>query len=89
MDTLGVYKKLAKIQGELFVPKGNRNDFGKYNYRSCEDILKTVKPLCEKHNCVLYLTNDMDRIEERVYVRAVVHLIDLDDMSEVTSVAHA
>ena len=86
---MSVYKKLAEIQKELFVPKGNRNDFGKYNYRSCEDILKTVKPLCEKNNCVLFITNNMVNIGERNYVEARVTLVDLENAEEITSIAHA
>jgi len=84
-----IYEKLAKIQSELFVPKDNRNDFGKYNYRSCEDILKTVKPLCEKNKCVLYITNGIVEIGGRVYVEAICHLYDLEDASEIVSTAHA
>jgi hypothetical protein len=41
-----VESKLLEIQTRLFVPKGQRNEFGKYDYRSCEDIEKAVKPLC-------------------------------------------
>jgi len=40
-----IHIKLAKIQQKLKAPKGQRNDFGKYNYRSAEDILESVKPL--------------------------------------------
>jgi len=38
-------KELLAIQQELKAPKGQRNNFGKYNYRSCEDILEAVKPI--------------------------------------------
>lgn len=86
---MSVYKKLADIQKELFVPKGNRNDFGNYNYRSCEDILKTVKPLCEKHGCVLHMTNDLVNIGERNYVEACCTLVDLESSESVYSKAHA
>ena len=84
-----IYEKLAKIQSELFVPKGNRNDFGKYNYRSCEDILKTVKPLCEKNKAVLYMTNDLEEVGGRIYVKATASLIDLEDGTQVNVTAHA
>jgi hypothetical protein len=40
-----IHNKLAEIQQKLKAPKGQRNDFGKYNYRSAEDILESVKPL--------------------------------------------
>ena len=48
-----VMAKLGLIQSELFVPKDQRNDFGKYNYRSCENILTAVKPLCEKKSLLI------------------------------------
>jgi len=40
-----IHTKLAKIQQKLKAPKGQRNDFGNYNFRSAEDILESVKPL--------------------------------------------
>ena len=86
---MSVYEKLAKIQSELFVPKGHKNDFGDYNYRSCEDILKTVKPLCEKNQCVLYLSNDIRLLGDRYYVEAQATLVDLESSTSITSVAHA
>ena len=87
--SINIYQKLANIQAELFVPKGQKNDFGKYNYRSCEDILKTVKPLCEKNKCVLMITNCMKQIGDRNYVEANVILQDLESDTFITSVAHA
>ena len=41
--------KLVKVQSELKAPKSQRNNFGKYNYRNCEDILEAVKPLLNKY----------------------------------------
>lgn len=84
-----IYAKLAEIQKELFVPKGQTNSFGKYNYRSCEDILKTVKPLCEKNKCVLAMTNEMKQIGDRNYVEAKVSLIDTETGECISSSAHA
>ena len=43
-------KELIKIQAELKSPKNQNNAFGKYKYRSCEDILEAVKPLLNNHN---------------------------------------
>lgn len=84
-----IYQKLAKIQSQLFVPKGQKNSFGNYNYRSCEDILKTVKPICEELGCVLFITNDISQVGDRVYVEAKVRLIDLETGEEISSTAHA
>lgn len=54
-------KELLRIQQELHAPKTQHNSFGKYNYRSCEDILLEVKPLLEKYECVLLMS---DKIKE-------------------------
>lgn len=84
-----IYKKLAEIQKELFVPKGQHNDFGKYSYRSCEDILQAVKPLCEQLDCVLTLTNELININERIYVQATATLTEIETGEKVSSTAHA
>ena len=84
-----IYEKLSKIQSELFVPKGQKNDFGKYNYRSCEDILKTVKPLCEKNKCVLTLHNEIYCVGDRNYVNACAELRDLETGEVVSTNAQA
>jgi lysozyme family protein len=52
-------KELLEIQSELKCPKGNYNSFGKYRYRSAEQILEAVKPLLHKHNCTLTITDDI------------------------------
>ena len=69
-------KKLAKIQQELKAPKGQFNSFGKYNYRSCEDILEAVKPLLG--DMVLTINDEMVEVGGRIYVRATVTLKDDD-----------
>lgn len=84
-----IYQKLSEIQKELFVPKGQRNDFGKYNYRSCEDILQAVKPICESKGCVLTINNDLVNIGDRNYVKATAILIDLETSEKIESTAHA
>lgn len=48
---------LIKIQSELKAPKNQTNAFGKYKYRSCEDILEAVKPLLAKYNCQLVISD--------------------------------
>ncbi len=67
---------LAQIQSELKAPKGQRNLFGKYNYRSCEDILEAVKPLLTERGLVLLITDDIVQIGERYYVRATATIYD-------------
>jgi len=54
-----IYEKLNQIQCDLKAPKGQRNSFGNYNYRSCEDILEAVKPLLKLNKVVLTLTDEV------------------------------
>ena len=67
--------KLIKIQGELKAPKNQRNQFGKYNYRSCEDILEAVKPLLIRENLLMNLSDEMVEVGGRVYCKATVSVI--------------
>lgn len=55
-------KELIEIQTRLNAPKSRRNDFGKYNYRSAEDILKAVKPLLKELCCTLLLSDDVKEV---------------------------
>jgi hypothetical protein len=63
-------KDLAAIQLEIKVPKGNLNSFGKYKYRSCEDILEVAKPVLAKHNATLILTDEIVCIGGRFFMKA-------------------
>lgn len=70
---------LKKIQAELKAPKGQFNSFGKYNYRSAEDILEAVKPLLSKHDALLILSDEVVEIGGRVYVKATAKITDNSD----------
>lgn len=59
---------LTEIQKKLKAPKSNYNSFGKYNYRSCEDILEAVKPLLGDNT--LILSDEVVQIGDRIYVKA-------------------
>lgn len=63
-------KQLIEIQKELKAPKGQYNSFGKYKYRSAEDILEAVKPLLHKYECQLILSDEIVLIGDRYYVKA-------------------
>lgn len=71
-------KRLIEIQNELKAPKSQYNSFGKYNYRSCEDILEGVKPLLQKHNLLLTINDEIEAINTRFYVRAVATIYDAE-----------
>jgi hypothetical protein len=65
---------LAEIQSELNAPKNQFNNFGKYNYRSAEDIVEAVKPLLKKHNVALIINDELKLIGERYYVVATAQI---------------
>lgn len=67
-----IQERLAAIQRELKAPKGQFNAFGKYKYRSCEDILEAVKPLLG--DATLVLSDDLVMIGDRYYIKATAHL---------------
>lgn len=86
---LTLLEKIKVIQQELKAPKNQYNSFGKYNYRSCEDILNAVKPLLEKLGLVLTLEDNIEFIGERYYVKAVATLLDLDSEMRMTNISYA
>lgn len=67
-------KELQIIQAKLKAPKGQYNNFGKYKYRSAEDILEAVKPIYIEQNCILTISDTIEHIGDRYYVKATVRL---------------
>lgn len=65
-----IYGQLAAVQLELKAPKGQRNSFGNYDYRSAEDILEAVKPLLNKHGLTLTVDDSIELVGDRYYVKA-------------------
>src|SRR5690606_3482286 len=63
-------KELIEIQAELKAPKNQFNSFGKYKYRSKEDILEALKPLLKKHKALLTIDDEVVSHGDRVYVQA-------------------
>lgn len=73
-----IYTALTKLQSELKAPKGQRNSFGNYNYRSAEDILEAVKPLLEKYSLTMTTTDTIVNIGARYYVKATATVYGFD-----------
>lgn len=71
------------IQNELKAPKGQFNSFGRYKYRSCEDILEAVKPLLHKYSCSLNISDEVVMVGDRFYIKATATL--RKDTGEVVS----
>ena len=75
---MNIYEKLLAIQTKLKAPKNQYNEFGKYYYRNCEDILEAVKPLCNEVKAAVIITDSIELIGSRYYVVATAKLIDLE-----------
>lgn len=82
-------KRVSAVQNELKAPKGQYNKFGKYMYRSCEDILEAVKPVCKANSMLLHLSDKIVQIGNRYYVEATAKLMDLESSATMESTAYA
>lgn len=82
-------KNLSKIQNEMNVKKGRYNKFGGYYYRSCEDILQTAKEVCDKYGCYVNVTDTIEYIEGRFYVKATAKVVDIETGESETATAFA
>ena len=81
------YSKLIKVQATLNAPKGQYNSFGKYAYRSCEDIMAAVKPLLAEHGLVQFVSDEIVMIGSRYYVKATATVTDGETSHSVSAMA--
>lgn len=94
---MNIYEKLLKAQVELKAPKGQYNSFGKYKYRSCEDILEALKPVLDKLKLALFISDEIVEVggsykvskkdetvesEGRKYVKATITLVNIEKPDE-------
>ena len=86
---MNVYEKLIAIQSELKAPKSQYNNFGKYAYRNCEDILESLKPLLKEHKSTIYISDEIVTVLERFYVKATVTFIDAETGEKIINTAYA
>lgn len=90
MENKNVYQKLNQVQVKLNAPKNQYNSFGKYSYRSCEDILEGLKPLLKEIGAVVTISDDIVIIGERTegvsncYVKATATFIDMESGESVS-----
>lgn len=82
-------KRVGMAQAELKAPKNQYNSFGKYNYRSCEDILEAAKPINKNHGLVLLLTDKPVCIGQRYYIEATARLYDIESEQFIEATASA
>lgn len=86
---MNIYEKLNEIQQKLKANKSQYNKFGGYKYRNCEDILEAVKPLLAETETVILLSDDIQNIGERYYVKATAILKDCESDEKIENVAFA
>jgi hypothetical protein len=86
---MGLGIKLMNIQSELKAPKSRKNSFGNYYYRSCEDILEAVKPLLKANGCILTISDSVEVIGERYYVKATATIADIENEDRISNSALA
>lgn len=78
-----------KIQTEIKAPKNLYNSFGKYKYRNAEGICEAVKPFLEREKVCLTLSDSIEEIGGRVYVKATATLASLEENEAVSVSAFA
>ena len=84
-----VYFKLMKVQSKLKAPKGQYNSFGKYSYRSCEDILEALKPLLAEVEAIVNVSDEVKLIGDRFYVEATAMFLDCETGDSIVAKAYA
>jgi hypothetical protein len=82
-------ESLKHIQGELKANKSQFNSFGKYYYRSCEDILEALKPLLKTYNCTLTISDEVKEVGNLVFIESKASIIDNESKEETFVTAQA
>lgn len=80
-------KKMVAIQSELKAPKNQVNSFGKYKYRSCEDIIEAAKPILARHNVYMLISDEIVEVGGKNYVKAVATIYDGENSISASAVA--
>lgn len=87
---MNIYEKLSYVQANLDAPKRQYNSFGRYYYRSCEDILEALKEPLNVVNASVVFTDDVVQVGDRYYIRSTIDFVDNDEQdSKISSHAFA
>ena len=86
---MSIYNKLFEIQQNLKAPKGQYNQFGKYAFRSCDDILEALKPLLASQKAIIVLSDELTNIEQRYYIKATARIIDIETGEQIENSSYA
>ena len=89
MENKNVYQKLMEVQSKLKAPKSQYNSFGKYSYRSCEDILEALKPLLNEVGAIVNISDQVKLIGDRYYIEATAMFLDVNTGDTIISRAMA
>ena len=84
-----IFSRLQAVQMELKAPKSQYNNFGKYSYRSAEDILEAAKPLCQKHGVLLVLSDEPEEKGGWNYIQATATLYEIESGKSLAVTAYA
>ena len=84
-----IHEKMMKIQTTLKAPKNLFNSFGNYKYRNAEGILEAVKPLLAENKLSMYISDDVQAVNDRVFVKATVSIFDIETGESVMATASA
>ena len=82
---MSIIKKLIEVQDKLKAPKDQKNSFANYRFRSAESILEAVKPLLKEQGLYLSMTDSVDLVGARFYVKATVTVEDEEGNSKSVS----
>ena len=88
-EIMNVYEKLMTVQTKLRAPKSQYNSFGRYSYRSCEDILEALKPLLAEVGAIVNVSDEVKLIGDRFYVEATAMFLDCETGDSVVARASA
>ena len=77
---MNIYEKLSIIQTKLKAPKGLYNSFGKYHYRSTENILEALKPILTEVKATIIITDTIEQVGDRYYIKALAALHDAENI---------
>lgn len=86
---MSIVEKLLEVQLKLNAPKNQYNSFGKYNYRNCEDVIEAVKPILAEQKLSLTMSDSIECIGNRYYVRAEAKIIDCENGTDISVCAYA
>lgn len=86
---VGLKAKLSAIQAKIKAPKNLYNSFGKFNYRNAESILEATKPFLSSLGLYLTISDSIELIGDRFYVKATAHLEDVDTNEYIEVSAYA